>query len=134
MCAMRVYGGPHGQCKLKTHTGQIGVRQIDRLRSINSAPDPRVIYCAGSSFSSRQPVDILVIKPWSIYRWSGSFNRHTLLWVVCSTAGIVIKINLYWKLYFSFIKQIFEAIRNSIRFVIKHILSNYMYLLFIFVI
>lgn len=62
MCAMRVYGGPYGPCKLKTHTGQIGVQRIDRLRSINSAPDPRVIYCAGSSFSSRRPVDVLVIK------------------------------------------------------------------------
>jgi len=59
---MRAYRGPHGPCKLKTYTGQIGIRRIDRLRSINSAPDPHVIYCAGSSFSSRHPVDVLVIK------------------------------------------------------------------------
>lgn len=62
MCAICVYEVPHGPCKLKTHTGRIGGRQIDRLRSINSAPDPRVIYCTGFSFSSRHPADILVIE------------------------------------------------------------------------
>lgn len=54
MCAIGAYGGPHGPGKLKTRTGQIGGRWIDRLRSINSTP--RVIYRAGSSLSSRRPI------------------------------------------------------------------------------
>lgn len=97
-----VRGPPRSVQIENPHGAQIRGRQIDRLRSINSAPDPCVIYCAGSSLSSRRPVDVLVIES----RDRSIAGREALI----NTCYKLIKYNVIMEINLCAYKVSFEAI------------------------